>query len=48
MNGFQQLPISRKTSILNAWRGSEYDFVLLSGLIGLQQQGKNKISCGPF
>ena len=38
MKGFQELPVSRKSSILNVWRGSEYAFVLLSGLIDLPQQ----------
>ena len=40
MNGFQQLPISRKSSISDVSRGSEYAFVLWSGLIDLQQQEK--------
>ena len=32
VNGFEPLPISRKSSILDVWRGSEYAFVLRSGL----------------
>ena len=47
VNGFQPLPISAKSSILDVWHGSEYGSVLWAGLIDVQLPGKkNQISCG--
>ena len=36
VNGFQPLPISAKSSILDTWHGSEYVSVLRAGLTDVQ------------
>ena len=46
VNGFQLLPISAKSSILDIWHGSEYASTLWAGLMDVQLPEKNQILCG--